>query len=298
MSSTRKKKEDRGLDFFATPAWVVKAILPYCHRFPLTSFGDAALSPTLALDPCAGRGAILAALQDATHVAIETFGFELSPELTLDASLAADNVTQRDALSPEPWLSPDGQSPSLIIQNPPFLHALEFVERALKEVSPYGEVAVLLRLAFLASEERREFHKRHPSDVFVLPKRPSFCVVVRCTICSWEATLSPEAKIPKKCADCECPVKVTRTDSADYAWFLWGPGRGGRWRVLDVPSSRKEQDEQDDERRRCHACDEMRPEVGELPDSLPLCKPCAKAHRMGYRCGEQAKQLFQGLDER
>lgn len=25
-----------------------------------------------------------------------------------------------------------------------------------------------------------------------------------------------------------------KTDSAAYAWFVWGPGRGNRWHILDV----------------------------------------------------------------
>ncbi len=45
-------------------------------------------------------------------------------------------------------------------------------------------------------------------------------------------------------------------------------------------------------KRRCHACDQDREDVGELPDSLPLCAQCAKAHRMGYRCGEEAATLW------
>lgn len=40
--------------------------------------------------------------------------------------------------------------------------------------------------------------------------------------------------------------------------------------------------------RRCHACEQLRHDVGALPDSLPFCVQCAKAHRMGYRCGEEA----------
>ena len=50
--------------------------------------------------------------------------------------------------------------------------------------------------------------------------------------------------------------------------------------------------------RRCHACDQYRDDVGELPDSLPLCAQCAKAHRMGYRCGEDAAALQDRAAER
>lgn len=39
--------------------------------------------------------------------------------------------------------------------------------------------------------------------------------------------------------------------------------------------------------KRCHACDQVRDDVGEFPDALPLCAQCTKAHRMGYRCGQE-----------
>ena len=48
---------------------------------------------------------------------------------------------------------------------------------------------------------------------------------------------------------------------------------------------------EESEARCCHACDQVRTDVGELPDTLPLCTQCAKAHRMGYRCGEEAAAL-------
>lgn len=91
-------------------------------------------------------------------------------------------------------------SPRLIVMNPPFGLAQEFAERALAEVALGGTVAALLRLAFLESTKRAGFHRAHPADVFVLSKRPSFT--------------------------------GGGTDSAAYAWFVWEPGRGGRWSVL------------------------------------------------------------------
>jgi hypothetical protein len=85
--------------------------------------------------------------------------------------------------------------------NPPYSQAKAFVQRAISEAAPNrGTVAALLRLAFMEGQARAEFHKWNPSDVFVLKKRPSFA--------------------------------GGRTDSCAYAWFVWGPGRGGRWQVL------------------------------------------------------------------
>jgi hypothetical protein len=38
----------------------------------------------------------------------------------------------------------------------------------------------------------------------------------------------------------------------------------------------------------CRACEKYDPNVGDGFNTLPLCAQCAKAHRMGYRCGEEA----------
>lgn len=93
-----------------------------------------------------------------------------------------------------------------VIMNPPYSMALAFVNYALAELRPRnGTVAALLRLGMLSSQRRADFWRRNPADVYVLPRRPSFT------------------------AD-------GRTDASDYAWFVWGPSRGGRWQILDVPS--------------------------------------------------------------
>lgn len=188
MSSRRGKVADRGLDFFSTPPDVVHAILPHLPR----------LRP---FDPCAGDGALLTAAWGGGFGE----GYEIDEERARAARVAGHFVDVRDALSPEPWRSDDGEPPELVLQNPPFLLAEEFVRRAIAEVAPVnGTVAVLLRLAFLESVKRASFHVLHPSDVFVLSKRPSF-------------------------------MASGKTDSSAYGWFVFGPGRGGRWRVLPPP---------------------------------------------------------------
>lgn len=124
---------------------------------------------------------------------LDTVGYDIDPE----RNFTAHSGGHRDALSSEPW----AEVP-LIITNPPYSLALAFVERALREVAPRrGTVAMLLRLSFLAGVKRWELHQDHPSDVYVLSSRPSF-------------------------------TKDGQTDRYDYAWFVWGPDRGARWRVL------------------------------------------------------------------
>jgi len=79
----------------------------------------------------------------------------------------------------------------LVVGNPPYGRALEFVRRGIE----LGRCVVyLLRLGFMASGDRAEFFSRHPpAAVWVVAHRPSFT------------------------ADGQC-------DSSDYGWFCWRRG--------------------------------------------------------------------------
>jgi hypothetical protein len=84
--------------------------------------------------------------------------------------------------------SPIPNKYDLIITNPPYTLAQEFVEKAYIEAR---NVLMLLRLNFLGSKRRHEFWKTHTPDyLFILSKRPSFT--------------------------------GNGTDATDYAWFGWG----------------------------------------------------------------------------
>lgn len=160
------------LDYYPTPAWATEAILD-------------ALPPIATwrvLDPFAGDGAILrvVAARGATPIGLE-----------LDGVLAREAGAQcRDSLSDTLWPEAD-----IVITNPPYATAQRCIERCLAESD---RVVALLRLGFLASRRRADLHRRHPSDVYVLSRRPSFV--------------------------------GGRTDASDYAWFAW-PGRN-RWKIL------------------------------------------------------------------
>ena len=184
MSSTTKKRSDRGLDYYRTPTWCVEAIAPHLPRVP-------------ALDPCCGDGAILEALHASGWATDLLDGWEIDRERADVARRKGYGVTLGDALAADhEWWSPQ-----LVVMNPPFSRAEEFVRKSLAETEPVrGTVAALLRLAFLEGKARAEFHREHPSDVFVLSKRPSFT--------------------------------GGKTDSCAYAWLIWAPGRGGRWSVI------------------------------------------------------------------
>jgi len=145
------------------------------------------------LEPAAGDGAIIRAVarMDVTWIAAEKRAVELGPLFRLTAP-----VCIVDFLA---WQPPCRLT--VAITNPPYSLAMEFVEHALTMAD---NVAMLLRLNFLASEKRAGFMRAHPPDVYVLPNRPSF---------------TPDGK----------------TDSIEYAWFVWPQGvrrTGGMVRVL------------------------------------------------------------------
>ena len=173
MSATGRSNVRDPDDNYATPPWVTQLLLPYL-----------ALPPGIrVLDPCCGEGAILRMLP----AGVQSIGIELDAGRAATARAAGFSVITRDALTAEPWPTAD-----LVITNPPYRQALEFVERALVEIGA-GTVVMLLRLNWLGSQARADFHRQHPSDVCVLSKRPSFA--------------------------------HGRTDATEYAWLLWGGKR-------------------------------------------------------------------------
>lgn len=183
-------------DYYATPAWCTRAILP--HLRPRSSFCD---NDTV-IDPCCGDGAILDVLAEAYPHA-RGLGIELNEGRHAIASAKGHAAIRGDALGPLPWAS----GIELVVMNPPFKLSMEFVERSLQEVQPGGTVAVLLRLAWLASQKRAAWLRKNTPSVYVLPKRPSFT--------------------------------GKGTDSTDYGWFVWTKGAvcgGPTVRILEVPA--------------------------------------------------------------
>ena len=82
----------------------------------------------------------------------------------------------------------------VIAGNPPYSHALEFVQAGLSILNPGGSLGFLLRLGFLASQRRSKFFAENPvTELHILSKRPSF-------------------------------TGDGRTDGSEYAFFVWRKG--------------------------------------------------------------------------
>lgn len=191
MSSTNRGGLSRQPhDFYETPGACVDAILDEIGVGPDYS--------GVVLDPGCGNGVILERVYARAPKA-ETYGVDIQGPLVEQArarGIPTANVTEGD------FLTLPVSDCDLVIGNPPYKHALAFVERALACVAKRkGTVAMLLPEGFKGSRGRLAFHKAHPSDVFGLVPRPSF--------------------------------NGGGTDSTEYAWFVWGPRRGGRWAIKE-----------------------------------------------------------------
>ena len=184
----KKSKRSKG-DFYETPAWCIDEIVPY-----LSVEGE-----PIIVDAGAGTGAIAARLSEVNPRA-EIIGFEKQPELTEKARarglLNAEFHTANFLTDSLAVIQP----PDIVIMNPPFGFALQFVERALRLVRRGGTVCTLLRLNWLAGKCRRDFLKKHLPDVHVLTRRPSFT--------------------------------GHGTDATEYAWMVWSPESKGRINLL------------------------------------------------------------------
>lgn len=157
MSSTNRGAERQPHDLYPTPAPPIDALLGVMHIRPLMRFHE----------PCRGTGAIYDRIDCSSKSYCEiTEGIDY---------LARVSHFRYD----------------LIITNPPFSLALEFLQKSLREAAT---VVYLLRLNFLGSQKRRAFWQANrPSHVLVLSKRPCF-------------------------------TGDGHTDSIEYAWFCWDRG--------------------------------------------------------------------------
>ncbi len=162
----RKKKERLENDAYQTPWYSIQSLLDVCDLSKVKSL----------YEPCKGAGNIYNANEfvgmDKGHSEIEEgkdYLKELIPALSFD----------------------------LIMTNPPFILAKEFLEKSLTEAY---NVFYLLRLGYLASKDRIEFWKRigRPNKLMVLSQRPKFA--------------------------------HNASDSQEYAWFCWD-----RENIIQVP---------------------------------------------------------------
>lgn len=191
MSATGRGTERALNDFYPTQRWSVRRFLEACP-----------LEGHTVLEPGAGDGAIIRAANEVFPKRFLWTAVEIDPNRYKTLKETGAEVWIGDFLR-DPRV--EAGRWDLALGNPPFRFAQEFVERCLGRVRT---IAFYLRVNFMGSEERVEFHRRYPADVWVLPNRPSHT------------------------AD-------GGTDATEYAWWVWNERSSGRWWVLD-PTPRTE----------------------------------------------------------
>ena len=116
-----------------------------------------------------------------------------------DTTRAGSSVVgyRRVLVRREPYVPGEPVAYDLVVSNPPFCEATAWARALLEHGTQWQTVALLVRVGWY----RAAAHALPPCDLHLLDPRPSF---------------TPDG----------------RTDGSEYAWCIWGPGRGGRCSVL------------------------------------------------------------------
>ena len=160
MGATGRGTERKPYDFYATPIDCVENFI--------NNYGIDKIKGNI-LEPSAGSGNIIQALRQRKVQGIIT-ALELREEERDSLTQISDKVIIGNFLEWEPDKEYD-----VIIGNPPYTYAREFIEKCFKIANKNTVIIMLLRTAFLESKSRYEFWQQHPlSGLYALSKRPSF----------------------------------------------------------------------------------------------------------------------------
>lgn len=185
MSSTNRKDVRIDNDYYGTPLNVVREFLT-----EWTSDNLINLKKLRILDPCAGGSEI----NPMSYPEVLIKDFKVNPENIDTIDLRENSLAELK----EDYFGyfPD-EKYDLIITNPPFSMAIEFITKALTQVKEGGYVVMLLRLNYLGSKKRKTFYDvNFPESLYVHHKRISF---IR-------------------------EGQKSGTDSIEYAHFVWEKG--------------------------------------------------------------------------
>jgi len=186
MSSTNRGRKRAPNDLYETPPWAVKRFLEaVAVHLPAGHW----------LEPSCSTGKIIRT--------VESMSWD-------DESIKWHSVELRKVKPPTKrhhhgdflkWKTK--QRFAVILGNPPYSLAMEFVQKSLTLLDPRVNgacVALLLRLGFLESSKRCAWLRENTPSIYVLPNRPSF---------RWKGN-----------------------DSATYAWLVWRRWDGNSERLL------------------------------------------------------------------
>jgi hypothetical protein len=200
MSSTARGGQRSPADWYPTPAWCVHRLLDdIANRQVRGEYADLYPRFDKWLEPCAGEGAIIHAVNERVLNIHQWTAVELREEcLPALSSIVGDltGVIIGDILH----MTPSAARYDVCITNPPFSIALDVIRACLPLAT---HCFFLERLNFLGTAERHAFFRERMPDVYVIPDRISF-------------------------------TSDGKADSIEYAWFHWWASESGRIRLLDL----------------------------------------------------------------
>ena len=163
ISATNRGSKRVESDNYSTPMKTINTFLD--HWYP-TNYMKV-------LEPSAGCGNICRAIKDRypdTYIVAN----EIRKEENVNLTQCADEIHNLDFLQFRNNMN-NNEEYDLIIGNPPFSLAQEFLEKCFEIASDKTDIVMLLRLAFLESRKRYDFWQNHPvSKVYILSERPCF----------------------------------------------------------------------------------------------------------------------------
>jgi len=175
MSATNRGKQREKNDFYATPFYAIENLL---DKVDLNEYGEKVLEPS------AGSGNICRVFKK-YYPNKRVTALELRKEEMERLTQCSDEVIIGDYLQIDMKFKYN-----IIIGNPPYSRAMEFVNKSLEILEEDGILILLLRTSFLESKKRYDFWQENKlSGLYVLSKRPSFT--------------------------------GKGTDATSYSWFIW-----------------------------------------------------------------------------
>lgn len=186
MSSTNRGYDRHKSDYYVTPQKDVEHFMDYFQSKVLNKDTTFSMSELKWLDPCCGGDDN----NDASYLEVIKNYYE--PKHLLGVDIREDSKANIIGNFLEMSKEDVGER-DIIISNPPFNLATEFIKKGLELVNDGGYVVMLLRLNFFGSKKRKKLWEQNMAKYcFVHHKRISFT--------------------------------KGKTDSIEYAHFVWKKG--------------------------------------------------------------------------